>query len=197
MMIIVPAFTQGEDSQYRVVAAVVRGVVSSIASQMSHRVYRSGGMKQNCGANEKSPGQHLHAVGLGLGMMNMQPLSKAVKREEEHQRHEPVESIKPSKLWISGEVRDSGVVGDHIFGRGDPGNMRPQKTACHRRVDIFLGVRGGVVLSVMGCPPQGTSLNRHTAYDREDKLHGAGCFESTMRKVSVIEARDGEHAKNV
>jgi len=56
MMIVMPAFTQGDQCQQWIVAAGVRRVISATAEHVVQRIDRYGRVQQYCGGDEKPPG---------------------------------------------------------------------------------------------------------------------------------------------
>ena len=60
-----------------------------------------------------------------------------------------------------------------------------------------LGVRVAVMVAMMGRPPQRPALHAGGAKRSEQELHRPRCGEGLVRKVAVIEAGDGEHAKRI
>ena len=66
MMVVVPAFAQGDQREPEVVAALVAGVVTLGAEQMRQGIDARRGMKQHGGAKDETPNEELqsgHAEG--------------------------------------------------------------------------------------------------------------------------------------
>jgi len=53
------------------------------------------------------------------------------------------------------------------------------------------------MFSMIGGPPKWPALGSRSAQEREDKLCQTRSFVSTMRKITMIDAGDGEHAHEI
>src|SRR3990167_6652979 len=65
----------------------------------------------------------------------------------------------------------------------------------HRRMQIGIAIRMLVMLPMMRRPPQRPALRRRIAEHGKHKLPDAVGLERAMRKITVIERRDREHAQ--
>ena len=57
--------------------------------------------------------------------------------------------------------------------------------------------RMGMVVAMMGRPPQRAALYGGRADDRKDKLRRAGGLEGSMGKIPMVKPRDGKHAQDI
>jgi len=64
-------------------------------------------------------------------------------------------------------------------------------------MNIFLGIRVFVVVSMMTGPPERAFLRTGRSKKREKKLKGAARLVGAMGKITVIRAGDGEHANEI
>lgn len=62
MVVVVPTFAEGEQSDPETVATLVIVVESLVADDMSHRIDTKGDVVDENGAEEESPHDHLHAT---------------------------------------------------------------------------------------------------------------------------------------
>jgi hypothetical protein len=62
---------------------------------------------------------------------------------------------------------------------------------------ILLPVAVSVVLTVMGCPPQGTSLHGSRPQKGKKELHEPRGTKGSVTEISMIKTGDGKHAHHV
>jgi hypothetical protein len=75
--------------------------------------------------------------------------------------------------------------------------VRAQETVLLRRVNVFGFIGVGVVVSMVGSPPQWAALYGAGTDDAENELSDARSFERAMREIAVIKTGDREHAYEV
>jgi len=75
--------------------------------------------------------------------------------------------------------------------------VAPPESVLQGGVNVFFLVGVPVVMSVMGSPPQGTSLDGSVAGHRKQELPESVGFECPMGEITVIESRDGEHTNEI
>jgi len=64
-------------------------------------------------------------------------------------------------------------------------------------MNIFLGIRVFVVVSMMTSPPERAFLRTGRSKKREEKLKGAARLVGAMGEITVIRAGDSEHADQI
>src|ERR1700722_11180648 len=79
----------------------------------------------------------------------------------------------------------------------EPTHMAPKETVLQRGVHILRLVRVHMMVSMMSRPPNGAALHGRSAQHAENELPDARGLEGTVRKIAMIEARDGEHAHQI
>src|SRR5208283_1351023 len=62
VVIVVPAFAQRDDGQYKVISAVVRRVEATRSPQMRHRINGEGPVKQQNGRHHEPPDESSYAT---------------------------------------------------------------------------------------------------------------------------------------
>ena len=87
VMVVVPAFAQSDQRQPEIVSAVIAGVVALGAIHMRERIDRAGPMDQGDGGDEKSPDQHLRAVGPETWRVQLQEFTQSEHAEPAQRRH--------------------------------------------------------------------------------------------------------------
>jgi hypothetical protein len=58
---------------------------------------------------------------------------------------------------------------------------------------VFICVGMTMMTTVMGCPPEWSTLCRTTGYKCTKELDYSVCLESPVRKIAMIEGGDGKH----
>jgi hypothetical protein len=75
--------------------------------------------------------------------------------------------------------------------------MRPPKAMLLRGVNIIRAIRVLVMKPMIGCPPEGALLNRHSPKPSHGKLGYSAHFVAAMRKISMKARRYSKHAEIV
>jgi hypothetical protein len=75
--------------------------------------------------------------------------------------------------------------------------MAPQEAVVPRGVGILLMVSMGMMMAMMGCPPQRATLHSAGTEHGKDQLTEARRLEGAVREITVVEASDGEHADGI
>ncbi len=197
VMIVVPAFAQGDEGQQEAVAAVVIGLEASFSEEMGQGVDGGGGVEQRGGADEESPDEQLPAVRAEGGEKMVQHGPGDEQSDGEKNWDHRIKAIEPNEFRIFGEVAHASVVGGKIPRATDPPNMSPPESVLPRRVGVVFLVGMLVMMAMLLRPPQGAALDGGGADDREAKLRKARGLESAMGKIAVIKSGDGEHSDHI
>jgi hypothetical protein len=75
--------------------------------------------------------------------------------------------------------------------------MAVEETLLQRGMNILFLVGIAMVMSMVGGPPEGTSLSRSVTEDREKKLPETINPKGLVGKIAMIEARNGKHAHKI
>src|SRR5687767_13653595 len=75
--------------------------------------------------------------------------------------------------------------------------MAPEKPVLPRRVRVSYLVRMTVMMTMVGGPPEWSTLHRRSPQHGKDKLSCARGLKRAMRKIAVVESSDGKHTDKV
>ena len=154
MVVVVPAFAEGDESEDKAVAGIVVGLEATFAHEVGHRVDASGAVEEDGGADEETPDEQLRAVGAQAGGVGFEGDTRQEDGGREENRHDEVEAVEPDELGEFREVLDLGVIGREITAAGDPADVGPNETMDVGRVCVLGVVRVLVVVAVMVGPPE-------------------------------------------
>jgi hypothetical protein len=197
MVIVVPALTEGQQRQPDVVAAIVLGVITTSSETVRQRVDGDGGMEQHHRGDEKAPDQHLPACRSKPWRNVMQQHTQCVQTDGERDWNRDVIAIKPAQFRILRQIRHSRQVGAEVARGQKPADVAPQEPENARGMRVLWRVGVAMMMPMMGRPPQRSALDARRADQREYKLHRTRGLEGTMRKITMVEAGNGEHAHGV
>src|SRR5271167_3711828 len=105
--------------------------------------------------------------------------------------------VDPAKLGINGQVLYRFLVGRRVFIAKDPSHMGPPKASEDRGMDILRSIGIFVMMPVMGRPPKGPLLAATGSPKGHQELEEAAGLIGPVRKIAMINARDGEHAGEI
>ena len=197
VMIIVPAFAEGDEREDETVAAGVIGFVSALAQQMRERIDARSRVKQNRGADEKSPDEQLPRRDAERREKFTQKMSGGEQRDGEEKRHERIKAVQENQFGKFREVADMGIVRGKIPRAGNPADVRPPESMLLGRVGILLFVRMFVMMAMLVTPPQRAALNSGRAKHGKEKLRRARRGKCFMGKVAMIKPGDGKHPHQI
>ncbi len=197
MMVVVPALPQRDQSQQGIVAAGVRRGVTPGSEHVVQGVDGYGRVKEHRRGDEEPPDHHLGAAGSQLRSIHFKQVAKDVKLQRQQKGHQRVEAVEPDQLRVAHPILDVFRAGRKMPGRGQPADVAPPETVARRGVRILIGVGEAMVVAVMGGPPQGAALDGGVAEHRKDELPETVGLISLVRKIAVVESRDGEHANEI
>src|SRR5579875_592696 len=192
VVVVVPAFAAGEQSDPPAVARIVLGFKAARSPKVRGGVDKPRGMQAEGGAEEGSPQEHADraddAVPAGRYSRADGNLEDAADCERE-----PMEAAEPDLALVAGEVggvaaqeggfRVQGAAGE------DPAGMRPPRA-------IMRGVRVAFVVGVLmmdavrGDPEDGTALKRHGAAGAEEVFEPLGDAVAAVREQAVVAHAD-------
>ena len=115
MMVVVPAFTEGQQRQEPVVLAGVGRLIAARAEQMRKRIDREGVVPQQHGAQAERPDEQVPSAN--------QPDHRPQRNGRNH-----VIFIQPAQLGEFREIADVIEARVVVFIRHDPADVRPEKS---------------------------------------------------------------------
>lgn len=125
VMIIMPAFSEGDDGEERGVAAVVFRVVAPFSPDVSEGVDEKGAVKKDRGGDEKGPDEELSHGDAEGGREGFEGGSDGEHDEAVDERDDLVEAVEEDELGEFFEVGDVLVGGGEILHRGEPSDVGP------------------------------------------------------------------------
>ena len=193
MVIVVPAFSEGQERKPEVVSAGVRGLEPATAEHVRQGIDREGGVVQRHRRNQEPPHEELARTG---AEPRRPPLQREAERDgegcEQHGRND-VETVKEAQFRETRKVAhllDSRVA---ISLLEEPEPVAAPEASL-RAVRILLLVGEAVMLTVVRRPPQRAALGAGGADECQYELHGPRGREGAVREVAVEEGRDREFA---
>ncbi len=184
VVVVVPAFAQGQQGEPDRVPAGVGGPVADPAEDVGQAVDGKGRVPGEHGADEKAPDQG----------------RPAAEGQEHHREQHPghrVPTVEPTQLGVFDEVLDEVFRRLVIAVREDPADVGPPETVPLRRVEILGLVAVAVVVPVVAGPPERSLLQRRCADEGEDELKDPARLVRTVGEVPVVACGDGEHPQPV
>src|ERR1700722_5679245 len=185
MMVVVTAFAERDHGEQPVIAAVVSRVISARSESMRERIDGYRRMQQNHRGDKKPPDKHLSAACVERRIFALQPKPEKVQSDSEKNRHQDIETIKPTQFGIASQICNDGPIGAKRLPRQKPSDMASPEPAVRGRVRILLCIGMAVMIAMMRGPPQRPALHATGADQREDELQDARCLERLVRKVTV------------
>ncbi len=85
--------------------------------------------------------------------------AEAEQADRQRDRHQDVETVQQLQLGELQQVADAGQVGLEVTARQEPAHVAPDEAALDRRVNVVLGVRERVVMTVVRSPPDRAALH--------------------------------------
>src|SRR5580700_3879651 len=98
VMVVVPAFAEGDEREDQAVAAVVPGLVTSFAEQVRKGIDAGRGVKQRRGADKEAPDEQLPRGDAERGKAGAQELTEAEQRRRQQKGNKRVKTIQENQL---------------------------------------------------------------------------------------------------
>ena len=149
VMVVVPAFAEGEKREPQVVARIVARGVAAPPIKMRKRVDGKGGVIQHHGGYAKAPHHHLPAAGLQRGREMRERFARAVERKRKQQRHQRVVAIEKTQFGILHQAGHMLEARGEIFACHEPTYVAPEKAVLARRVHVLRLIRMHVMMAVL------------------------------------------------
>jgi hypothetical protein len=182
VVVVVPAFAEGEEGDPEAVAGGVGGVEATRAPHVGGGVDEPGGVEAEDGAEEDSPEE-------------IRPSAECEKSEAEDGDGQPVPLADPDVELVFAEIGDVGEkIGGVVVHGGageEPAHVGPEAAfAGGVRVTCLVGVL--VMHAVGGYPEDRTALQGECAADGEEILHPLRSFVTAMGEEAMVAHTDAE-----
>src|SRR5450432_1748504 len=197
MVVVMPSLAQRDDREPHVVAAGIPGLVALAPENVRQRIDGVGSVIDSNGGNEESPHQHLPSVGAQAGRRALEQHSQQKDADPENGRHGDIETVQEAQLGVLEQILHPGKVRGKVFMRHEPPHVAPKESVLHRRMHVIRLIRVDMVVAMVCRPPNGPALHGRGAQQSEDELPDARSLEGAVRKIAMLEARDGEHPKEI
>ena len=129
VMIVVPAFAERDQRENKAVAAVVLGFVTAFAEQVRQRIDAGRRVKQNRGADEKSPDEQLPRSHAERRAKYVEKMAEREQRDGKQSRHERIEAVQENQFGKFCQVAHLRIIRRKIPRAGDPADVRPPEAA--------------------------------------------------------------------
>src|SRR5256885_2021136 len=183
VMIVVPAFAEGHESEEPVVAAGVRGLVTARTEKMRERIDGEGVMPEERGAEAEAPEDERKAA-------------DEKKRGNENGWGNEIVFVEPAKFGKFGEVADVVDPRADVLVGHNPAEMRPEKTEERGGMEIVFLIGEAMMMAMVSGPPENAFLRGGHGHEGDDELKGAAGFIRAVRKIAVIAGGDEKHAND-
>jgi len=179
VVVVVPSFTEGEQGEEGVVAAVVARGIGARAPEVGKRVDGEGDVVEEEEADQPAAD-------------GRPPAQRGDGNAEGQRRHE-VPAIEPAQLGEARQVLHPGERRRLPAGGEEPAHMAPEEAA-PRGVRVARAVGEAVVLAMVAGPPEHALLHGALGAHGQDELEGAARPEGAVGEVAVVAGGDEEHA---
>ena len=159
VVVVVPAFAQGDEGEPEVVAALVGGFEALIAPDVGEAVDEEGAVQEEDGADKEAPDEELPAIGAEAGGEFLKEPAGGVEGEAHEGGDDEVEAVQEDELGVFGEVFDGAVVGGEVFAAGHPTDVAPDEAVDQSGVWVFRGIAVLMMVAVGAGPPEGAALD--------------------------------------
>mmetsp|Transcript_60445 Transcript_60445/g.141552 ORF Transcript_60445/g.141552 Transcript_60445/m.141552 type:complete len:408 (-) Transcript_60445:74-1297(-) len=183
VMVVVPSFTEGQDTNQPIVHRNVPRVPVLEAPNMADGIHRPGHMPSPHGAGKEAP-------------QDTRQAAEVVQTEDgKHKGVDCVGLLQEAIEPLLAQVFGVGAVHPHPRALlvEEPAGMGPPK-AIFRGVHIVGRVGGTVMMSMRGHPVDGMALNRQASAVGKEVLHDLWALEGEVGKLSMVRQRNAEHS---
>jgi hypothetical protein len=184
VVVVVPAFAEGEDGDPEAVARIIGGVKAPRAPQMRCRIHEPGEVQPQGHAQEDGPQGDL-------------PAEYRQDQQARYRQGYPVPFADPDMEAVVHQVAG---VGSELFGGSvhgfaarDPAHVRPP-FAVARRMRIARLVGMAMMDAVRPDPEDRSAFERHRGEDGEQVFHPFRCLVGPMGEQAVVAHPDAEAA---
>ena len=160
MMVVVPALTESDESEPKVIAALVSRFIAFIAEQVGQGVDARGAVKQDRRAQYKSPDEQLPSCDAEMRQFRFHPQARKVEKQPQSRRSRLIEAVQPDQFWKPGKIADALVLCRIIPRAHEPAGMGTKEAVVNRRMRVIWGVGLAMVIPMIGGPPERPSLRR-------------------------------------
>lgn len=194
VVVVVPAFAAGEDSDPPVVAGVVLGLEAACAPEVGRGVDEPGGVEADGDAEEGSPENHAECADDGVARRG-DGCSESDLEHAGDDEWQVVVLAEPDVDGIAGEVgsvaaEESGLGVESTAGE-DPTGVSPPG-AVLRGVGIAFVVGVLMMDAVGGDPEDGAALEREAAAGGDEVLDPLGGAVAAVREQAVVRDADAD-----
>ena len=193
MVVVVPAFTAGEEGDPPVVAGVIFGLEATLAPEMRCGVNEPGGVQADGDAKEGSP-EH-HAKGADDAMAGADRRANGDLDKAGGDEGEIVEFAEPDVNPVAGKIwsiaAEEGGFGVEGAAREDPTGVCPPGTVVGSVWVAFL-VRVLMMDTVSGYPEDGSAFESEAAAGSQEVLDPLGRLVTAVGEQAVIGHADAD-----
>jgi hypothetical protein len=194
VVVVVPAFAAGEESDPPVVAGVVLGFEAALAPEVGGGVDEPGGVEAEGDAEEGSPEDHADRANDSVTCGRDGSTEGDLEETADDQR-DPMKFAEPDVDWVLGEVggvaaeergfRVEGAAGEDPAGVGPPG-------AIVRGMGIAFVVGVLMVDAMGGYPEDGTAFKGETAAHGNEVLDPLGGSVAAVGEQAMVGHADAD-----
>ncbi|HJY05246.1 MAG TPA: hypothetical protein VJ323_02960 [Bryobacteraceae bacterium] len=145
MVIVVPAFTHGEECEQPVVARIVAGDIAYAPTHMRKRIDAKRGVIDQYGTPEETN----HQAG---------PSASNKTEDSQSQRWPLFELVQESQFWITREIRHFRQISTIVSASKDPSDMAVKEAFVPWGMRVVLSVGMQMVMPVHRGPPENAFL---------------------------------------
>ena len=167
VVIIVPAFTEGEEGQEPVVFAGVRRFVTDGAKEVGERIDGEGVVPEQNRAQAERPEEEREAA------------NQIETGAQDCGRNEVI-FVEPAELGKFGEVGDVVEARIVVAVGDDPANVGPEEAEKRRGMDVVVLIGEAMMMTMMGGPPEDAFLDGGHGQEGDDELEDAAGLIGAM-----------------
>ena len=181
VVIVVPAFAEGNEGQEPIIFAGVGGGKAALAEDVRERIDGEGTVPQEDGAEEEAPDKQ-------------RPGADEPERDAQCDGRDQVVFVEPAEFGKFGEVAYVVEARAVVAVGKNPADVGPPEAEERGRVEVLLQIGIAVMVAMVSGPPENSFLRGGHGHEGDYELEPAAGFEGAVGKIAVIAGGDEEHA---
>ena len=170
VVVVVPTFTKGDDRQEEVVPGIILGLEIPTAPDMGKRVDRVRAVVTQDGGDKEAPNQSLASSQAKIGKESRSQIPGSQHEEGRGDRRDMVVAVQPDQLGelhpVSHQTNANGAASCRETSR-----MGFPESVLLGGVRVQMGVGMRVVITMVGRPPDRSTLNGRSPQKSHEKLN--------------------------
>ena len=197
VVVVVPTFTKGDDRQEEVVPGIILGLEIPPAPDMGKRVDRVRAVVTQDGGDKEAPNQSLASSQAKIGKESRSQIPGSQHEEGRGDRRDMVVAVQPDQLGELHPVSHQTNANGCSFLAEKPAAVGFPESVLLGGVRVQMRVGMRVVITMVGRPPDRSTLNGRSPQKSHEKLNRTAGAECLVTEVPVVKTSNGKHANDV